>query len=557
MRAPRPVLRTLSLAVPALLLVLAACTDTKTVFVDREPFNPPPDQASGMLGYYTASTQQTTCGNCHVGTQAQWKKHGHREAYANLLAAVANPPASCYGCHTVSERGNRLGPVGNPAGWNARADSAYHDVQCESCHGPGLAHVEEPDNRANWPLARLDIKGVEAASCAACHSDTHHPFAEQWGASGHGNEELAAEEGGNPSCNGCHEGRAALVRFGGANSNYVEKAGTKMLPQTCAVCHDSHGSDNAGQLRLPLDAQEVASNLCTACHFRGTTPSGSFSNSTSTALRRGAHAAQGGVYFGQSAGWLPPGFIYDTNRVFSSHASPTSNPRLCAGCHVASYTINDPASGNFAFQSVGHLFQSIPCRDPAGLPTEDNSCDYSSTARFWNSCTGAGCHADANTAATIFANQRNNIRILVEELWTDDGGLNSGGEPYMSPATDAGLLPFILQNNLDDPVCTKTVGGVTSASKAFDNTDNCITAAEGALWNALMLAENLYSHNDGSKGVHNPFFYEALLSASIAHVRATYPGLPALRGDVARLMTQALSRPAVRQAPAIRQTASR
>jgi len=41
-------------------LATGGCGDD-IVFVDREPFNPPPDAASGFLGYFDASTKQTTC----------------------------------------------------------------------------------------------------------------------------------------------------------------------------------------------------------------------------------------------------------------------------------------------------------------------------------------------------------------------------------------------------------------------------------------------------------------------------------------------------------------
>jgi hypothetical protein len=41
-----------------------------------------------------------------------------------------------------------------------------------------------------------------------------------------------------------------------------------------------------------------------------------------------------------------------------------------------------------------------------------------------------------------------------------------------------------------------------------------------------MFAPNLAGHPDGSRGAHNPFYYESLLIATINSVRSTY-GLPA------------------------------
>ncbi|HSE66137.1 MAG TPA: hypothetical protein VLB12_04070, partial [Gemmatimonadales bacterium] len=70
-------------------LAVVACTDT--VYKDRPPFNPPPDgETSGFLGYFTPADQQTTCGNCHVGQQADWIQTGHHQAWNDLQASPDN-----------------------------------------------------------------------------------------------------------------------------------------------------------------------------------------------------------------------------------------------------------------------------------------------------------------------------------------------------------------------------------------------------------------------------------------------------------------------------------
>src|SRR3990170_4160660 len=133
-------------------LLLGWCTET--VVRDREPFNPPPDNT--FLGFFDVAEQQTTCGNCHVLHQRDWANTAHAGAISALVGN-SDATAGCYECHTVSERGN---VVDGPAGYNSVQTDVYHNVQCESCHGPGLDHVQFPDagsTATNPPKARISL----------------------------------------------------------------------------------------------------------------------------------------------------------------------------------------------------------------------------------------------------------------------------------------------------------------------------------------------------------------------------------------------------------------
>ena len=98
-------------AVPTvtILLLVAACSSSDIVYRDRPPFNPAPDSVSGLLGYYSVSTKQTTCGNCHAGHQADWSATKHANAFQTLVSSGVATPA-CYSCHTLNEHGNGLPP---------------------------------------------------------------------------------------------------------------------------------------------------------------------------------------------------------------------------------------------------------------------------------------------------------------------------------------------------------------------------------------------------------------------------------------------------------------
>jgi hypothetical protein len=535
MRPPRFAPRS-SFALLVLALGLGACTDT--VYRDRPPFNPPPDEASGFLGYYTASDRQTTCGNCHVGQQMDWIQTKHANAWADLQAHP-DAEAFCESCHTVNSRGNQ--PLAD-VGYDNVVDEAYHDVQCESCHGPGLDHVENPSIDANRPLASAnvypsadvaDTAALVNSSCGACHQGAgpsqNHDYLEEWRASRHG--QLRFNQANNPSCQRCHEGKGALLTWG-VNTTYQELGTDILLPQNCVVCHDPHGSAQGtdgqplpGQLRFPITEPDVDRNLCTKCH-----------NNRAEALpeRRGGHGTQGPVLFG-TAGYFPPGTVYDVTAILSTHGS-AANPRLCAGCHVNSLSGVDEGGNPTSF--TGHSFHPIPClaqkAPPVVDPTYSNDCAYDEPSRSWASCTASGCHGSEAIAVQRLEQILAEKEGYIATLWVDlDADENLDPFP-----TDDGYLAHIMLNVPND---------LDIVNEPYKST---LTPAKGALFNAKILGETLDGHPDGSHGVHNPFLYRALLQASIADLEANYGGiLPAMSEPVLSRIQAAIRSGELRMAP--------
>jgi predicted CXXCH cytochrome family protein len=443
---------------------------------------------SGFLGYFDVSEKQTTCGSCHVGKQAAWAETAHAGAYASLVNSGAEQDF-CFGCHAVSEKGNA---VTTAAGWNAVQDSAYQDVQCESCHGPGFDHVENPDG--TQPLASIVADTGLANGCGECHEGSHHPFVEQWRESRHGSvpaQAIAARVG--SFCLPCHEGKTALEQKFGETDEYIEKDDGSLQPILCAVCHDPHGSPNDAQLRAPIDVAS-ADHLCVTCHSRRGTPPSS----------HGPHAAEGLLVLGENVGWIPPGLVYDTTEIISSHGTE-KNPKLCVTCHVTTFTVTDAQTGEFFFESVGHLFEATACLDSLGLPTT-GPCTVDQ--RDFRACTTSGCHSTEASARGKYGLTVARLNQLLDVIWTD-----SNGDAAID-ATDAGLLPQVVAQ------------GDTSQLNVADNT---VTVAEGVLWNAMLAYTSdrpqfgsgeafgiAFSGQKASgNGVHNPFLLEALLTASI------------------------------------------
>lgn len=458
-----------------MLVALNGCVDEKIVYRDGPNFAAPPAAAASFLGYSDEANKVTVCGNCHVGQQAKWKETKHASAFATLEKS-GSMQGLCQACHTVSNLGNAL--TDTTAGWRSTKDARYHDVQCESCHGAGLAHVQKPTRGQMLASMKPDTATTQTTGCAECHSGTHHPFAEEWKQTRHatafrraynGTTATAPEVPGGPraACQACHIGQRALEAWG-VNTNYNEKAQGQTaatgLGVTCAVCHDPHGSPNKGNLRFAVDSRDPDANLCMKCHLRRSVPD--FSGSQNS-----PHSPQGPMLLG-TAGWWPPGITVDGDLV-ATHGSER-NPKLCAGCHVNKYDVTDKATGKFVQTVTGHRFAAIPCVDANGAPTATQTCTV--TQRSFKSCAGSGCHATEAVARTLMTGAEADVGLLANAL-----------------------LPML--NDPKVPATDKVAGKVST-------------------WRGATFNRNLALH-PGSE-VHNPFLAKALLRASIAQMAKDY-----------------------------------
>lgn len=450
-------------------LALSACVDEEIVYRHKPLFEDPPQNAVGFLGYSDVDRKQTTCGNCHAGQQVAWKESAHADAWASL-AASGHAADYCNDCHTVSALGNKAnGEV--LVAYAATKDPRYQDVQCESCHGGGLDHVRNPS--AVQPKASILAGSDETDGCGECHSGTHHPFVAEWEVSRHAEvntrviQNVASDPSHYTSCLDCHEGKSAMKNKFGVTSEYAERDDGEYHGITCAVCHDPHGNGKKAQLRMLADAPDPMNNLCFQCHNRGARPTG-------TTSRNYPHAAQGPTIFGE-IGWLPPGF--PTDKIYGTHSSE-ANEGLCATCHLATFDVNDPATGAFTMSTTGHLFKALPCLDPAtGVPTGNNECEMSQ--RSFKGCVGSGCHGSEASARSATVAVEARIVALSEEL-------------------------------------RRLVEAAKLVAPEDWVADSNVTPLEGADFNAQI------NEHDRSRGVHNPFLLEALLTSSISYIKSYY-----------------------------------
>jgi len=472
-------------------LAFGACTETEyrevIVEVEKPLYEEIPPAAAGFVGYGTEDAVEvhfTVCGNCHVGLQSRWAGTDHADAWASLQSSD-HAAEYCEGCHTVSELGNDA--VGD-VGWTSTADTRFYDVQCESCHGGSKGHVDDPD--LLQPLASIAVS--EDDGCGQCHQGGHHPFVEEWSNSSHAN--LSGYPKGRDDCGPCHRGQLALEGFG-VTSDYKEKDGPGM-DLVCAVCHDPHSAHNSGQLRVTIHTQSTAQHLCSRCHDRRSEPDPGSTHGL------GPHSPESGLIDGQ-AGWIAPGMT--TDKIRGTHSS-AANEKLCATCHVNTYTTTD--ENGDVFHSTGHRFVAIPCVDSFGVPV-DGPCAVTTTARSFSGCTGGGCHGDETAA------------------WS---ALTSAGADIIDEVEDAISQLEQVDPNLDLP------GG------EIDAADGVITTAEGLFFNVNLAIFPDGIHDGHAPAVidldmvagtttHNPFLLRTLLTASINAVGQVYGKWPA--GSVA------------------------
>ncbi|MFQ5673789.1 MAG: multiheme c-type cytochrome [Nitrospinales bacterium] len=110
---------------------------------------------------------ETVCKQCHAEAHDIWSRSRHAGAYATLQKVNKAFDPECLVCHTVG--------FGRPGGFLSETDTPeLENVQCEVCHGPGLAHSRAP--RRGWSQPARQ-------ACKRCHVKNHSPrfdYADYW-----------------------------------------------------------------------------------------------------------------------------------------------------------------------------------------------------------------------------------------------------------------------------------------------------------------------------------------------------------------------------------------
>ncbi|UCE27239.1 MAG: hypothetical protein JSW52_00350 [Candidatus Coatesbacteria bacterium] len=106
--------------------------------------------ATVTAGDYVGSE---TCSMCHTDKHDSWSETAHAESIKVLVDSGMAENEECLTCHTTA-----LG-----------TDAYEKAVACESCHGPGSAHVEAGGGAGSIERA------TDESLCLKCHTDEWSP----------------------------------------------------------------------------------------------------------------------------------------------------------------------------------------------------------------------------------------------------------------------------------------------------------------------------------------------------------------------------------------------
>lgn len=224
----------------------------------------------------------------------------------------------CKGCHEPYYQGY----IKSVHGKKAVPGSPANKYACESCHGPGAAHVEKGGGRGTgiFPFGRKAAPKDKSARCLSCHAESRRLAF--WDMSRHKINDI--------SCDRCHS-----IHSGG------EKYLRGREPVICYGCHKDINSMVNRQSHHPLDEGKIK---CTSCHD----PHGTFGPKMITAdsvneLCYKCHAEKRGPFM-----WEHPPAEENCLNCHLTHGSNHNRllvmktPQLCQQCHDGAFHPGTP-----------------------------------------------------------------------------------------------------------------------------------------------------------------------------------------------------------------------
>lgn len=236
---------------------------------------------------------------------------------------------TCIACHADQDRRYKNTVMGKIM---ARPRTPLEARGCESCHGPGKAHVEAGGTKESIPVrfGRDSKNSIEEqnATCLDCHSRGNRMF---WRGSPHESRAMA--------CVDCHSIKQEKATRISSDTRYSaplsdNRGVTKNQPELCLGCHQMRRAQLQRSSHMPYREGKVT---CTSCHNPHGTPNPKqLIQATTNENCLSCHTERRGP------------FLYEHPPVMENCAScheahGTNNPqllkvrmpRVCDTCHVA------------------------------------------------------------------------------------------------------------------------------------------------------------------------------------------------------------------------------
>ncbi len=101
----------------------------------------------------------TKCGECHQAESNAWNATAHARAFNALTKDKRDKEPQCLKCHTT-------GYTFKGGFTSSEITPGLANVQCESCHGPGVSHSRHPSKEYGL---------VSRSTCEQCHDRANSP----------------------------------------------------------------------------------------------------------------------------------------------------------------------------------------------------------------------------------------------------------------------------------------------------------------------------------------------------------------------------------------------
>jgi DmsE family decaheme c-type cytochrome len=257
--------------------------------------------------------------------QEQGKPAAHPAADGDYVGSE-----TCITCHQDQDRRFKNTPMGRAMAHPRTPDEAHG---CESCHGPGRAHVEAGGGKdtisVRFGKDSPNSVAEQNQACEQCHSRGTHLF---WKGSPHESRGMA--------CVDCHQVKqvvqVALSSEGRYNAPLSENRGVKKSqPELCLQCHQMRRAQLQRSSHMPYREGKVT---CTSCHNPHGSPNPSqLIQSTTNENCLSCHTERRGPFL-----WEHPPVMENCANCHEPHGTSnpqllkTRMPRVCDSCHDSS-----------------------------------------------------------------------------------------------------------------------------------------------------------------------------------------------------------------------------